>query len=36
MFYDLVNRGKINKDDKSIIIKYTLYDKDDIFKKRNK
>ena len=36
MFYDLVNRGKINKDDKSIIIKYTLYDKDDIFKKKNK
>lgn len=35
MFYDLVNRGKIKKDDKSIIIKYTLYDKEDIFKKRN-
>lgn len=35
MFYDLLNRGKINIDDDNIIIKYETYNSEDIFKKRN-
>lgn len=35
-FYDLVNRGIINPNDESLIIKYNIYDYDDLFKGRNK
>lgn len=35
VFYDLLHRGKIKADDDSIIIKYDLYNSDDLFKKRN-
>jgi len=35
VFYDLLNRGKLNADDENIIIKYDLYNSDDLFKKRN-
>ncbi len=34
MYYDLLNRGKINLDDNSLIIKYDTYNPDDLFKKR--
>lgn len=33
IFYDLLNKGKININDDSIIIKYNTYDYDDLFKK---
>ncbi len=35
VFYDLLNRGKINVNDDKIIIKYSAYNPDDLFKKRN-
>lgn len=35
VFYDLLNKGKIKADDDNIIIKYTTYNPDDLFKKRN-
>lgn len=35
VFYDLLNRGKINADDDNIIIKYDTYSPDDLFKKRS-
>lgn len=35
VFYDLLNRGKINADDDNIIIKYDTYSPNDLFKKRN-
>lgn len=35
VFYDLINKGKIKPDDDNIIIKYDLYDSNDLFKKRN-
>lgn len=34
VYYDLLNRGKIKKED-SIIIKYDTYSPNDLFKKRN-
>lgn len=34
MFYDLLNKGKIKPDDDNIIIKYDVYNPDDLFKKR--
>lgn len=35
VFYDLLHKGKIKADDDRIIIKYDLYNSDDLFKKRN-
>ena len=35
VFYDLLNKRKINADDENLIIKYDVYNPDDIFKKRN-
>lgn len=35
VFYDLLNKGKINSNDEKIIIKYSAYNPDDLFKKRN-
>lgn len=35
IFYDLLNKGKIRVDDENIIIKYDVYNADDLFKKRN-
>lgn len=35
VFYDLLNRGKINAEDNNIIVKYDVYNPNDIFKKRN-
>lgn len=33
IFYDLLNKGKIKKEDDNIIIKYDTYDPKDLFKK---
>lgn len=35
VFYDLLNKGKIKADDDNIIIKYNVYNANDLFKKRN-
>ena len=35
IFYDLLNKGKINVNDDNLTIKYDVYSKDDLFKKRN-
>ena len=35
VFYDLLNRGKIQTTDDNLIIKYDFYNSDDLFKKRN-
>ena len=34
VFYDLLNRGKLKANDANIIIKYNVYNPDDLFKKR--
>ena len=34
VFYDLLNRSKIKADDNNIIIKYDVYNSDNLFKKR--
>lgn len=34
IFYDLLHRGKINAEDKNLIIKYKIYSNDDLFKKK--
>lgn len=36
MFYDLLNKGIIKADDSNLIIKYDLYNSDNLFKKQNK
>lgn len=36
VFYDLLNRGKIKADDENIVVKYNIYNSNDLFKKRNK
>lgn len=36
VFYDLLNRGKIRADDENIVVKYNVYNSNDLFKKRNK
>ncbi len=36
MFYDLLNKGIIKKDNSNLIIKYDLYNSDNLFKKQNK
>lgn len=36
VFYDLLNRGKIDVNDNSLLIKYNTYNPDDLFKKENK
>lgn len=35
VFYDLLNKGKIKADDENLIIKYDVYNPEDLFKKRN-
>ena len=35
VYYDLLNTGKINENDNSIIIKYNTYNSNDLFKKQN-
>lgn len=35
VFYDLLNRGKIKEDDENLIVKYKIYNSDDLFKKKN-
>mgnify|MGYP006078273083 CR=1 FL=1 len=35
VYYSLVNKGKIKVDDENIIIKYKVYNPDDLFKKKN-
>ena len=35
VFYNLLNSGKIKADDDNIIIKYNIYNSDDLFKKKN-
>ena len=35
IFYDLVNSGKIKANDEKIIIKYDIYNSDNLFKKKN-
>lgn len=34
MFYDLLQKGKINTEDENLIIKYDTYNSDNLFKKR--
>lgn len=34
IFYTLLNNGKLKADDKNLIIKYNIYNSDDLFKKR--
>ena len=34
VYYDLLNKGKINPDDDNLIVKYDSYSPDDLFKKR--
>lgn len=34
VFYDLLNRGKIKADDDKLIVKYSIYNSNDLFKKR--
>lgn len=34
VFYDLLNKGKINIDDDNIIVKYNMYSSEELFKKR--
>lgn len=34
VFYDLLNRGKIKADDDNLIIKYNVYNSNDLFKKK--
>lgn len=34
-FYDLLNKGIIKPDDENLIIKYDVYNPEDLFKKRN-
>ena len=34
VFFDLLNKGKINNNDKSIIIKYNTYNREDLFKNK--
>lgn len=33
VFYNLLDKGKIKKDDNSLVIKYKIYNNDDLFKK---
>lgn len=35
VFYDLVNSGKIKANDEEVIIKYDIYNSDNLFKKKN-
>lgn len=35
IFYNLLHIGKIKTDDNNLIIKYDVYNSDDLFKKRN-
>lgn len=35
IFYNLLNRGVINIDDPNLVVKYKVYNKDDLFKKKN-
>jgi len=35
MFYNLLNSGKIQADDHSLVIKYDIYNSDDLFKRKN-
>ena len=35
VFYDLLNKGKININDNNLVVKYNTYNTDDLFKKRN-
>ena len=35
VFYDLLNKGKININDNNLVVKYNTYNPDDLFKKRN-
>ena len=35
MFYDLLNKGKINASDVNLIVKYDTYNSNDLFKKKN-
>lgn len=34
IFYDLLNKGKINANDEKLVIKYNIYNKDDLFKNK--
>lgn len=34
VYYDLLNKGKLNADDDNVIVKYDAYSPDDLFKKR--
>lgn len=36
VFYDLLNKGKIKADDDKLIIKYDIYNSDNLFKKNKK
>lgn len=36
VFYDLVNKGKINANDKKLVVKYKIYQYDNLFKKSDK
>jgi len=35
MFYDLLNKGKIEANDENLVVKYKVYNRDDLFKKKN-
>ena len=35
VFYDVLNKGKININDNNLVVKYNTYNPDDLFKKRN-
>ena len=35
VFYDLLNRGKIKEDDENLIVKYKIYNSNDLFKRKN-
>lgn len=36
VFYNLLNKGKINAKEENLIVKYNIYDYDNLFKKKNK
>ena len=35
LFYDLLSKGKIKADDDNLIIKYNIYNSEELFKKKN-
>ena len=34
MFYNLLNQGKVNPNDENLVVKYDVFNSDDLFRKR--